>query len=144
MKSDYYGNNLLDNPGRRINGLNWAIKQALNRMSAESKKSREELLDEVNQLAEEAGVSLCSGNGTLSIATLNKWLDPNAVGHVPSIVATVSLCQVMGNHRALEPILSALGLEAMGPNDRRYRDLGKITEEMKTLRKKKRQIEDLI
>lgn len=121
-----------------------AIKFALNRAAADSNLSREELVFSSNQLAKESGVSLCAGNGCLSISTLNKWLDPSADGYLPGVIALTVLCLVLKNNSPLFPFLESLNLKVMTHEDQKYRDLGKLETELKCLRKKKRLIEELV
>jgi len=132
--------NLFDMPSLRVNGLARAIKLSLNRAAGKSKLSRDELVIEANKIAAEAGINMCP-NGVLSIATFNKWLDPNAAGYLPAVPALAVLALLL-EARVISPLLEALDLEVMGPNDRKLRDLGKASVEAKKLRKKIRQIED--
>ncbi len=135
---------LFDNLSFRVSGVKRAMKYALNRAAAESKLSREEILLKARELAAMEGVNLSGGNGGLSQSILDKWLNPNTLSYMPDYEALVILCRVLGDTRAILPFLEALGLEVMGPDDRKYRDLGKLETEMKCLRKKKRQIEETV
>jgi hypothetical protein len=135
---------LFDELSFSVNGVKRAMKYALNRVAAESKLSREEILVRARELAEAEGVNLSGGHGGLSQSLLDKWLNPNTLSYVPDYESLIILCRVLGDTRALQPFLAALGLEVMGPEDRRYRDLGKLETEMKCLRKQKRQIEESI
>ncbi len=135
---------LFDNLSFRVSGVKRAMKYALNRAAAESKLSREEILMKARELAAVEGVNLSGGNGGLSQSILDKWLNPNTLSYMPDYEALIILCRVLGDMRAILPFLEALGLEVMGPDDRKYRDLGKLETEMKCLRKKKRQIEESV
>jgi len=135
---------LFDEPSFRVNGVKRAMKYALNRVAAESNLSREEILIRARELAEAEGVNLSGGNGGLSQSILDKWLNPNTLSYMPDYESLIILCRVLGDTRAILPFLEALGLEVMGPEDRRFRDLGKLETEMKCLRKKKRQIEEFV
>jgi hypothetical protein len=57
--------------------------------------------------------NLCPGGG-LGLGTLNKWLDINSPGHMPSLLGLAVLCQVLGEAGPLAPVLEYLGLEALG------------------------------
>lgn len=131
---------LFDRPSIRLASVGRAVKLALNRAASESNLSREEIVYQSVALADEAGISLCQG-GRLTIATLNKWLDVNAQGYMPGLLALTALCQILGDTRALRPILEALSLEAIGPEDQRYRDIGKTSVQMKALRKRMKELE---
>lgn len=136
---------LFDSPALRLGSTSRAVKFALNRVAAESKMSREEILEAANHLAAEAGISMSKGNGALSLDVLNKMLNPNEPAYKPSLDAFNIFYQVLGrDSRLIEPFLEAWGVEVMGPEDRRYRDLGKLETELKCLRKKKRQIEESV
>ena len=115
---------LFDSPALRLGGLGRAVKLALAKAARESSMSREELADRAAGLAEEAGVNLCPG-GRLGISTLNKWLDCNSLGNMPSLLGLAVLCQVLEDSGPLALVLEFLGLETMGPEDRKYRDLGR-------------------
>lgn len=96
------------------------------------------------ELAEAEGVNLSGGNGGLSQSILDKWLNPNTLSYMPDYESLIILCRVLGDARAIQPFLEALGLEVMNPEDRKFRDLGKLETELKCLRKKKRQIEESV
>lgn len=135
---------LFDDLSFRVNGVKRAMKYALNRVAAGSRLSREEILMRAKELAEAEGVSLGSGHGGLSQSILDKWLNPNTLSYMPDYESLIILCRVLGDTRAILPFLEALGLEVMGPEDRKFRDLGKVETELKCLRKKKRRIEETV
>jgi hypothetical protein len=135
---------LFDELGFRVSGVKRTMKHILNRVAAESALSRDEILVRAREMAEAEGVKLSGGNGGLSLTILDKWLNPNALSYMPDFEALIILCRVLGDSRAINPFLEALGLEVMTPDDRKYRDLGKLESELKCLRKKKRQIEETV
>jgi len=132
---------LFDTPTMRLGGLGRAVKLALNRAARESKLSREELAQRAAALAEDAGVNLCPGGG-LGLNTLNKWLDINAPGYMPSLMGLAVLCRVMGEAGPMAPVLEYLDLEAIGPEDKRYRDVGRAYLELKQARQGLKKAED--
>jgi len=132
---------LFDSPIMRLGGLGRAVKLALNRAARESKLSREELAHRAAALAEEAGVNLCPGGG-LGLNTLNKWLDINAPGYMPSLMGLAVLCRVLGEAGPMAPVLEYLDLEAIGPEDKRYRDVGRAYLELKQARQGLKKAED--
>jgi len=133
---------LFDTPHLRIGGMGRAVKYALNKAASNSKLSREEIVIEANKLAGDAGVNLCQG-GRLTLNTINKWFDINA-GHMPTLFGLVVLSQVLDDDSALAQLMAVRDLEIMQPEDQKYRDLGKATHELKLLRKRVRQIEDIV
>lgn len=127
---------LFDSPAQRIGSLGRATKYALRAAVEASRLSREEVVHRANELAAEAGVSMCAGNGALSPATFAKWLDFGSPGHMPGFIPLTILCLLLNDAGIFAAALAAQGLDVMGPEDRRYRDLGRANEEMDALRKK--------
>ena len=132
---------LFDSPALKLGSLGRAVKLALNRAAKESKLSREELAHRAAELAAEAGVNLCPGGG-LGKAILDKWLDVNSPGHMPSLLGLVVLSQVLGEVGPLAPVLEYIGMEAMGPEDRKFRDVGRAYLELKQARQGLKKAED--
>lgn len=126
---------LFDSPAQRIAGLGRAAKCALRTAVDASNLGRAEVVFRANSLAAEAGVAMCAGNGALSEATFNKWLDLTSPGHMPSLVGLTILCVVLKDAGALATALAAQGLEVMGPEDRIYRDMGRAQYELKQARR---------
>jgi len=124
---------LFDSPALKLGSLGRAIKLALNRAAKESKISREEIAHRAAELAAEAEVNLCPGGG-LGKGTLDKWLDLNSPGHMPSLLGLAVLCQVLNEAGPLAPVLEYLGLEAMGVEERKYRDYGRAHFELEQAR----------
>ena len=132
---------LFDSQAMRLGGLGRAVKLALNRATRESELSREELAHRAAALAEEAGVNLCPGGG-LGLNTLNKWLDINAPGYMPSLMGLAVLCRVLGEAGPMAPVLEYLDLESIGAEDKRYRDVGRAYLELKQARQGLKKAED--
>jgi len=126
---------LFDSPAQRIAVLGRAAKCALRTAVESSNFSRAEVVFHANSLAAEAGVAMCAGNGALSEATFNKWLDLTSPGHLPGLIGLTILCIVLKNADALATALVAQGLEIMGPEDKIYRDMGRAQYELKQARR---------
>lgn len=133
---------LFDSPAQRIGGLGRAVKTALRTAVAASGLSRAEVVHRANELAAEAGVSMCAGNGALSEATFAKWLDLTSPGHMPGFVPLTILCLLLKDAEVFAAALSALGLEVMGPEDRKFRDLGRAAHELKQARRALKKAEE--
>ena len=131
---------LFDSPALKLGALGRAIKLALNRAARESSLSREELAHRAAALAEEAGIHLCPG-GRLGIGTLDKWLNVDSAGSVPSLLGFAVLCRILGNAGAVAPLLEYLGLEVMDTEGRRHRDVGRAYLELKEAKKGLRKAE---
>ncbi|MBA3007161.1 MAG: hypothetical protein FP810_11400 [Desulfocapsa sp.] len=75
-----------------------------------SKYSREELLDRMNDLASRYGVRLVRGNGNgLTMATLEKWLNPEAMEHTPGINSLMVFCAALDDLEPMREVLAPLG-----------------------------------
>ena len=131
---------LFDSPALKLGSLGRAVKLALNRAAKACNLSREELAHRAAALADEAGVNLCPGGG-LGKAILDKWLDVNSPGHMPSLLGLAVLCQVLDEASPLAPVFEYLGLEVMGPEDRKFRDMGRAYLELKQARQRLKKAE---
>lgn len=136
---------LIDQRATGLAGLMPSLKAALNGACASwcerHNMKREALLDELNDLAEEAGVSLTAGNGRLSLATLEKWLAPRDGSNLPGVVAVNVICMVTSDTRPLAVLLGLHGCSIMTKNDRRLRDYGAALVDERKARRRKRQLE---
>ncbi|UQZ90538.1 hypothetical protein C4J81_15510 [Deltaproteobacteria bacterium Smac51] len=125
---------LFDSPAHRIAALGRATKCALRAAVAASGLTRPEVVFRANELAAESGVSMCAGNGALSEATFNKWLDLNSPGHMPGFVPLTILCSILEDTEIFAAALAVQGFEVMGPEDCKFRDLGRATYKLKQAR----------
>jgi transcriptional regulator with XRE-family HTH domain len=85
------------------------IKEALRRAVDQSGLSREQFLDELNDLAIRYGVRLSKGHGKLSKDTFDKWLNRDALVYLPSVAAIPLICQVSGNIEIIGTLIAPLG-----------------------------------
>jgi hypothetical protein len=107
--------NLFNQPSLNIGK---GLKECLARTAKESRYSREELLDRMNDLAARYGVRLVKGNGTgLTMATLEKWLNPEAMEHVPGINSLVIFCAAADDLAAIREVIAPLGGMLIDEND---------------------------
>ncbi|BDD85969.1 hypothetical protein [Desulfofustis limnaeus] len=107
--------NLFSQPSLNI-GKN--LKEQLAKSAKESRFSREELLDRMNDLAGRYGVRLMKGNGSsLTMATLEKWLNPEALDYVPGINSLVIFCAATGDLEPMREVLAPLGGMLIDEND---------------------------
>ncbi|UQZ88303.1 hypothetical protein C4J81_03410 [Deltaproteobacteria bacterium Smac51] len=132
---------LFDGPALRLGSVGRAVKLALSSAAAESGLSREEIVHRAAALSGEAGINLCPG-GRLSLDTLNKWLNVNSPAYMPGLLALMVLCEVLEDRRALVPVLEVFGLEVMGPEDKKFRDLGRATHRLKEARRALKKAEE--
>ena len=135
---------LFDGPAQRVAALGRATKCALRSAVEASGLSRAEVVHRANELAAEGGVSMCAGNGALSEATFNKWLDLKSPGHMPGFVPLTILLIVLNSAEIFAAALAALGFEIMGPEDIKFRDLGRATHELKQARRALKKAEEVL
>jgi len=127
----------------QLAGLNWAVKAAMNRAANRCHRlSRQQLCDAMNDLADAAGIKLTGGNARqLSFATLEKWLNPQDVEHLPSLVAVHVFCLVLDDVEPLRVQAAVLGCELAGEQDIRDRDLGRAYRQKRALVKRMKELE---
>jgi hypothetical protein len=86
------------------------LKEQMSLSARNSKYSREELLDRMNDLASRYGVRLVRGNGSgLTMATLEKWLNPEAMEHTPGINSLMIFCAALDDLEPMREVLAPLG-----------------------------------
>jgi hypothetical protein len=99
--------NLFSQPSLNIGK---SLKEQLAKSAKESRFSREELLDRMNDLASRYGVRLMKGNGNcLTMATLEKWLNPDALDYMPGINSLVIFCAATDDLAPMRTMLAPLG-----------------------------------
>ncbi len=86
------------------------LKEQMATTAKNSRFSREELLDRMNDLASRYGVRLVKGNGQgLTMATLEKWLNAGAMEHIPGINSLLIFCAATGDLGPMRDVLAPLG-----------------------------------
>lgn len=79
--------------------------------------SREEIVDQMNDLADRYGVSLVS-NGRLRLDTFEKWINPNDLSRQMPMKALPVFCAVVMDYSALDVLARPVGAKVIGPEDR--------------------------
>lgn len=126
-------------------GVMPAIRAAMRRVAAkEEGEGRKALVETINEVAQREGINLTGGNTKgLSKDTLDKLLNPNEIGHPPSINALLAFCKATEDISPLRELLRPFGLDIMTTEDKRLRDIAKADAEIKAARKRKRLLEEL-
>ncbi|MDR3631339.1 MAG: hypothetical protein P4L42_13500 [Desulfocapsaceae bacterium] len=87
-----------------------SLKEQMAKTAKQSNFSREELLDRMNDLASRYGVRLLKGSGNaLTMATFEKWLNPEAMEHIPGINSLVVFCAATEDMEPMREVLAPLG-----------------------------------
>lgn len=96
------------------------LKESLAAMVRESGLSRDEFVDRMNLLAERFGVRLVRGNGRgLSMATFEKWINPEDNTHNPCVAALPIFCQVGGSIAPLAVLAGPVGVKVIDDSEQR-------------------------
>lgn len=94
------------------------LKERLAKIAKESRFSRDELLERMNDLSSRYGVRLVKGNGNgLTMATFEKWLNPDAMEYIPSINSLVVFCAAVENIEPLKEVIAPLGVMVIEESD---------------------------
>lgn len=132
--------NLFNQPSLNIGK---SLKEQLAQSAKGSQYSRDELLDRMNDLAERYGVRLVKGNGRgLTMATLEKWLNPGAMEHIPGVNGLLIFCAALDDLEPIRELLAPLGGEVIHGSDVSLLQWAKRYHQAKNLRKEMKQLED--
>lgn len=91
-------------------------KLAMNLAVRQNHLSREEIIDEMNDLATRYGVNLVS-NGSLKLETFEKWINPNDLSRQMPTRALPVFCAVVQDTSALDILARPLGARVIGYED---------------------------
>lgn len=117
------------------------LKAAMNDDVKASGKSREQLVDIINDLAERNGVGLVHGNGScLTLDTFEKWMNVADLSRVIPLKALPVFCAATGRHTPLAIIARSMGLRVI---DDREQKMLSWAEAKLEIQKKNRQVRRL-
>ena len=91
-------------------------KLAMNLAVRQGRLSREEIVDQMNDLASRYGVSLVS-NGALKLETFEKWINPNDLSRQMPMKALPVFCAAVRDYSALNILARPLGAAVIGAED---------------------------
>lgn len=117
------------------------IKEALNQEIKASNKSREQVLDLMNELARRQGMSLNGKNG-VSKDLFEKWLNVEDESRAPGLKGLTLLCAALGTVRPIGVMMVALGGMAIEDEDIKMLEWARVYHKTKALRKRMRKIEE--
>jgi hypothetical protein len=132
---------LLDLPSLNMDA---EVAASMSRIVESSGLSRAEAVDKLNEAARRYGVRLCGGNAeTLTLATLEKWLNPNEPKNIPSTRALNLFCHVFGTPEPLDLLARShgQGWRVIDGDDARLLEWARTEQEIKRLKARKRKIE---
>lgn len=96
------------------------LKAAMVHGLAESRLSREQVVERMNRLLAEAGV-----NVAITKASLDKWVSLSSPGHLIPLRLLPAFCQVVETTAPLAVLAAPLGAVIAGPREQRLMELGR-------------------
>lgn len=117
------------------------VKSAMNHAIRESGRSRDQVLDSMNEMAARHGIRL-NGRAGLSKDTLEKWLAPDDETRIPTIKGLTVFCAVLGTLEPFAVMIGLLGGEVIGGKDITLLKWARGYQQTKNLRKEMRRLED--
>lgn len=93
------------------------IKRAMVTALADCGLSRDQVVDLMNELADQYGVRLIKGNGKLTMDTFEKWLNVNDQERVINLKALTLFCAVTSSIEPLQVMVKPLGFAIVGDKD---------------------------
>lgn len=115
-------------------------KEAMNAAAKRCGLSRDQIVDQMNDLAGRYGVSLVS-NGLLKTETFEKWINPNELSRQMPMKALPVFCAVIRNYSALDILARPLGAQVIGPEDQNFLKWARAYFKARDARKVMRRIE---
>jgi hypothetical protein len=129
-------------PTASLAGVMPAIRAAMNRVAGEYADGRKMLVDRINEVAERECVPLTSGGGkNITIDQLNKFLQPGAGGHEPTLTVILCFCLATRDFSAMAPVLAVSGLCIVPREELKYLEYGKSCWGLKEAKQKQRKME---
>lgn len=120
------------------------ICAAMRDAAGQSGMSRDQIVDGINNLAESEGIKVTPGHAKiLTLATLEKWLNPMEREYVPPIRALVIFCRVVGSHAPLDALVAPLGLTVIDDDQSRLLRMAEIDRQLEQLRKEKKHLKGM-
>lgn len=95
--------------------ITYEIKRQIRMAMADSTLSRDEIADQMNEIAVKEG--LRSGKNGISRAILDSWCRDSDAGRLPSLNWLTIFCEVMGTVSPIGVMLKPLGCGAINPVD---------------------------
>ena len=119
-----------------------SFKVALAEDVKNSKLSRDQVMDRMNDLADRNGVCLAHGNSKkLTMETLEKWLNPEDLTRMMPIKALPIFCAATGQCSAFTTMTHPIGLKVIGAREQKMLAWAKAKMTIREHNKMVRQIE---
>jgi hypothetical protein len=102
--------------------------------------SKEQVVSDMNDMAIAEGLITTSQKQRITIPMLEKWVAPSALAHVISFQNLVIFCKVIKNGSPFQVAAIALGLEIIGPEDKKLLQWARAETKQKRLAKEARKL----
>jgi len=117
-------------------------KEAMNIAAKNCGLSRDQIVDQMNDLGRRYGINLVKGNGSrLTLDTLEKWLNSADITRQMPMKALPVFCAVVGDVGPLDVLAKPLGAKVIGPGDQKLLRWAKTYHAVKKGRQALRQLE---
>ena len=117
------------------------VKEALNLVVKASGKSRDQVLDRMNELAKRHNM-VVNGKAGVSKDLFEKWLNAEDDSRVPGIKSLVLLCASLETIAPVASMVEPLGGRVIGAEDVKLLEWAKTYHKTKELRKRMRKLEE--
>ena len=126
----------------RAGGLVSSIKAVMRDCLDKSALSRPQAVDRMNAIAAKIGRRLTQGKKKgISLDTLDKWLNPNEIDHVPNMLALQVFMLALDTIRPLEAWLALFDCGVLSHSDKVALEYTKVTIRSKADAKRRRELE---
>ena len=116
-------------------------KEAMNAAAKKCVKSREQIVDDMKDLASRYGINLVP-NGALSVDTFEKWINPNDLSRQMPARALPVFCAAVNDYVALDVMARPLGAAVIGPDEVRLLKWARAYLRERNARSERRAIEN--
>jgi hypothetical protein len=119
-------------------GLEPAVKAAMAATVNTSGLSREQVCDRMEAVANREGIRICANAKRLSVAILEKWINPADREYMPSIRAIQVFCIALDTYAPWQTVLEGMGLGVLTPEINRVYKIGQAQLDLEAAKKRLR------
>ena len=119
------------------------LKSAMRQAVKDSKFSREQIVDRLNEVAASEGLRL-GRSDRITLAALDGWLAESKDGHLISVALLPAFCQATESLLPLKVLAACLGADVITEGDGKILALARVELEQKRLVRQKRRLQQEI
>lgn len=122
--------------------ISYQQKKLMNKAAKRCALSREQIVDQINHLANLYGITIAKGNnGKLTLDTFEKWINPQDKNRQMPMKVLPVFCAVVNNYSAADILVRPLGCQIMGPKKIKLLKWAEAYWSVKKARKAMRELE---